>query len=79
MQASKLVIVFLLAKNNFLYSFKQKKNAASSRMASCGGGSAAEWLFRSQKASEKRKNEIGLIVFVLKTEMWKTAFDIKIK
>ena len=50
-QASKLVLGSLLAKNNFFVQF-WTKNFASSRMADCGSGLPAEWPFRSQNAIE---------------------------
>ena len=49
MQASKLVMGSLLAKNNFFAQF-WTENFASSRMASCGSGLLAEWPFRNQNA-----------------------------
>ena len=50
-QASKLVLGSLLAKNNFFCPILNK-NFASSRMANCGSGPPAEWPFRSQNAIE---------------------------
>ena len=50
-QSSKLVLVSLLAKNNFFVQF-WTKNFASSRMANCGSGLPAEWPFCSQNTIE---------------------------
>ena len=50
-QASKLVLGSLLAKNNFFVQF-WTKICASSLMANCGSGLPAEWPFRSQNAIE---------------------------
>ena len=50
-QASKLVVGSLLAKNNSFVQF-WTKNIASSAMANCGSGLPEEWPFRSQNAIE---------------------------